>query len=392
MKNEINILCDKYYNEFVNIREYLHSNPELSSLEFNTTKFIKEKLKDYGVEILDYSLKTGVIGIINRDKEGSTIALRSDIDALPLEECTGLKYESKFKGISHSCGHDIHMSSLLLTSKILSELKDKINGRVIFIFQPAEENLKGSNEIINTNFLKDLNINYILAQHTWPFLESGKIGLLKKEFMASSDFLKIEIIGKAGHGAHPEDCIDPIVISANIITALQNIISRKISPLEGAVLTIGKITGGSAPNIIPDRVYLEGTIRTTNNNVREKIFNDIKTIVYNISKAMGAESKVEIVEGVPALNNDESIVKKLETSSKSILGTENVVYLEKPSMGSEDFSNYLKFIPGAMFRLGTKNQNKLSELGLHNPSVIFDTNSIFVGAKVMSKFILDYLT
>lgn len=388
-KEKILDIIDKNKDDFIKIREYLHEYPELSNQEFKTTEFITNKLTSWGYEIEDTNLETGVIAKLCKENNKEFIAIRSDIDALPIKEKTGLSYCSKIENVSHSCGHDIHMSTLLLVAKILSELKDELNINVLFIFQPAEESLGGSDRIVDTGIFEKYDIKQIIGAHSWPFLESGKIGLLKKEFMASSDLFEIKILAKGGHGAHPEDCIDPVVIAANIILTLQTIISRSIAPLDSGVITIGKIEGGNAPNVIADEIVLSGTIRSVNNEIRSKIKNEIKNISENVSIAMGARAEVNFIDGVAALVNTPKVVERIEESAKNIIGEENVVYLAKPSMGSEDFSRYLEIVPGAMFRIGTANDDENSRLGLHNSKNIFDTNAIFAGGKVISSYILE---
>lgn len=391
MINNITKIVDNFQQRAFELREYIHENPELSGAEFNTSQFITQFLKTQNIEILDFHLQTGVIGLLDTHKPGKTLMIRADIDALPVEEKTNLPYSSKHKGISHSCGHDIHSAVLLSVAHVLNRLRNDLNGKVIFLFQPSEENLKGARNIIAQGILTSLKPNLIIATHTWPNLPSGKIGLLKKEFMASSDLLSITITGKGGHGAHPEDCVDPILISSHVIIALQSIISRNISPLESAVLTIGQINSGSAPNIIPESVQLSGTIRTFNSATREKIIDNIFLLTKEISKSMGGNAQIEITKGTPALENNSQIISWIEQSAKKILGDENVVYLQQPSLGSEDFSEYLQHIPGAMFRIGTSNEDSRSLLSLHHPSIIFDNHSIIVGVKTIAQFAYDYL-
>ena len=383
-------LIDNNKNEFIKIREHLHKYPELGENEYKTTEFLKKHLINWGYEILDFGMDTGVFAILNKDLSENLIAIRSDIDALPLKEETLLPYASINDGIAHCCGHDIHMSGVLLTAKLLANLKNEINGSILFIFQPAEETLSGSKNVIKSGIFNKYMPKEIIATHTWPYLESGKIGLLKKEFMASSDNFNIKVIGSGGHGAHPEDCVDPVVASAYIITSIQTIISRYIEPLDNVVISIGKIYGGNAVNIIPNEVSFEGSIRTTNNITRKKVHKKLTDISKQIAAGFGAKAEVSIFPGPPAVVNNPEIVEKIEEAGIKILGKDNVVYLEKPSMGSEDFAEYLQIMPGALFRTGTSNSDPNSKLGLHNSKVVFDTDSLFTTAKVMSLYVLNY--
>lgn len=391
MKKNIQNMIDLFQNEIFQIHQYLHKNPELSGQEYNTSNFIRQYLQKENIRIIDFNMETGVIGLLETNHPGKTLMLRADIDALPLTENTGLPFTSNNIGVSHSCGHDIHMTILLTVAHILNKIRKDLNGKIIFLFQPSEENLSGAKNLIEKGLLEYLKPDIIIGHHTWPNLESGKIGLIKKEFMASSDIFTININGKGGHGAHPEECVDPILISCYLINALQSIISRNVDPLESAVLTIGQLNSGTAPNIIPNSVTLRGTIRTLNKGTREKIIDKISTISCEVSKAMGGTAKIIIEKGTPCLENSPQIVEWIENSAKKILGDENIMYLPKPSMGSEDFAEYLQYIPGAMFRIGTCNTDPKSKLSLHNPSLIFDEKSILTGAKTIAQFSFDYL-
>ena len=266
--SKVNELIQQYTDDAIEIRRHIHRHPELSMEEKNTTEFISQQLLKYGIEISDIPFKSGVLGILKGGENGHTILLRADIDALPMVEKSGLPFASENTGVCHSCGHDIHTTSLLLAARILSSLRDELKGTVLFLFQPAEERLSGSQMVIDSGVFEKYHPDFAVGLHCWPDIPAGTIGIRRGSFMASSDTVKLKIRGKGGHGAHPHKSIDPVMTSAYILTELQTIISRTIAPLDSAVLTIGKITGGTAANIIPDEVVMEGTVRTVSNETR----------------------------------------------------------------------------------------------------------------------------
>ena len=266
--SKVNELIQQYTSDAIEIRRHIHRHPELSMEEKNTTEFISQQLLKYGIEISDIPFKSGVLGILKGGEDGHTILLRADIDALPMVEKSGLPFASENTGVCHSCGHDIHTTALLLAARVLSSLRDELKGTVLFLFQPAEERLSGSQMVIDSGVFEKYHPDFAVGLHCWPDIPAGTIGIRRGSFMASSDTVKLTIRGKGGHGAHPHKSIDPVMTSAYILTELQTIISRTIAPLDSAVLTIGKITGGTAANIIPDEVVMEGTVRTVSKETR----------------------------------------------------------------------------------------------------------------------------
>lgn len=390
---QIKVLIDTYEDEAISIRRAIHKKPELSMMEKNTTLLLEEKLIQYGLSLVDdIILPSGTVAILEGCRAGNTLLLRADIDALPMNENSCLPFASEIPGVCHSCGHDIHIAALLLCAKVLSQMKEKLAGRVIFLFQPAEEqNGKGADAVIHSGLFEKYKPDLAVGAHCWPDLPGGCVGFRKGSFMASSDIIKLKIKGRGGHGAHPHRSIDPITVAAYILTELQTVISRNVSPLDSAVLTIGKIIGGTAANVIPDEVVMEGTLRTVNNETRAMVEQRIRTLTEHGAKAMDAECEVDYEKGVPAVVCDGNVVDLLRKAAVEQLGSDHVVDLELPSMGSEDFSKYLELVPGAMFRIGTGNEDTASHLPLHNAGIVFDERAIKTGAAVMSCFTVNYL-
>lgn len=390
MKNLVEI-ANNYFDEIKSIREYFHKNPEISNKEFNTTKVIKEELIKYGIEIEEIGLKTGVCAILKGKYPGKTVALRADIDALPMDEETDLPFTSNNKGVCHSCGHDLHIATLILGARILSDLKEKLHGNVRFLFQPAEETAEGAVEMINLGVTElEPKIDCIISFHTSPDISVGMLGIKEGPANASCDTFKIKINGIGGHGAHPYRCVDPVVISAFLITQLQSIVSRETQAVYPAVITIGMIHGGTAPNIIPSSVELQGNVRSFNEKERNKILNSIKRISTSVAEGMSGNAEIEILKGIPVLINDKKICNLFKKSIKKSLGKDKIFEITLPSPGSDDFSHFLKFCPGMQFRMGTANDNPNSRYGLHSPKNIFDEKSILYAAVAISQYILDF--
>lgn len=388
---KIREMIDLYEKDAVFVRREIHQNPELSMAEKKTTALIKEKLAEYGLEPAKVLLPSGAASVLKGSRPGKTILFRADIDALPVRERSGLPFASKNPEVCHSCGHDIHTASLLLTARILSQMKESLAGQVIFLFQPAEENLGGSQAVIDSGLFEKYRPEFAVGVHCWPDLLGGTVGFRKGPFMASSDSVKIRVTGRGGHGAHPHKSIDPITAAAYILTQLQTVVSRSVAPLDSAVLTMGKISGGTAANVIPDEAVMEGTVRTVNNETRTLVEQRIRTIASCGAEAMGASYEVDYIRGVPALECDSHVTELLMKAAKEQLGNDRVVTLETPSMGSEDFARYLELVPGAMFRIGTASEHPASRLPLHNGGIIFDEKAISAGAAVFCGLAAEYL-
>ena len=363
---------------YIDIRRRLHSNPEIAFQELDTTALIEEELKSYGITTFKNGDKTGIVGILRGSGQGKTIALRADIDALPLKELTGLPYASKNVGKCHACGHDIHTATLLACARLLSERKDDINGTVKFIFQPAEEGSQGALSVIDNGFMDD--VDAIFGAHVWPELPGGTIGVRRGPMMASSDIFNIKINVKGGHAAHPNKTADSIVIAAYIMLGLQAIVSRELKPTDNAVITIGKMTAGSARNIIPSEVVLEGTFRCLTPEVRTHISESIERISVMTAQAHCATAEVKFKANGFPLINDDAMNDLVEKAAKIFLGEKNCLNVPLASMGAEDFSYYLQKKPGAFFRLGTVDDGEEYRLALHNSKVLFSEKAIAAGA------------
>lgn len=386
-------LVGKYEQEMIELRRHIHQNPELSHQEFETTKLIREKLTEYGIEIAEIGLKTGVVGVLRGGRPGKTVAIREDIDALPMPELTGLPFASSKENVCHSCGHDMHTAILICCAKILSEIKDELAGNVMFLFQPAEETGSGAKELVDCDFTKMLKPDVFIGLHTGPAIKAGYIGVKKGPAGGSSDAFKITVTGKGGHGAHPENCVDPIAAACYMVTQLQTVISRENHPVYPAVMTIGSIHGGKAANVVPDSVVLEGTLRSLNEDSRKTMQKAIDRIVALSCEAMRATGTVDWNYGMPPLVNSDEVVDAIEAAAEKTIGMDHVLYAKNPSLGSEDFS-YLfpKYAPGAQFSMGTGNdENPDTRHGIHNSKNVFDESGMKAGTAVLIQFTRDYL-
>lgn len=381
--------------EIINIRRDLHRIPELGLKEFKTTKYIKDALQGYEVEIRDIGLETGLCVLIRGENPGKTIALRADIDALPLEEASGLDFASEHPGICHACGHDIHATMALSAARYLSEHRDELYGNVWIYFQPAEETLWGSKKMIEAGCLElDPKPESILMMHTYTPLESGRFGVIKGPSNASSDSLRITVKSVGGHGAYPHRCGDTLYAAGSLLTQLQAAVSRDNDCMKPAVLTFGSIHGGVANNVIPTEVVLLGTLRTLYPESRETIKASVKRISENICAAFKTECTVEFLKpDVACLKNDAGIVDRAEAAITKLFGAEAIYQIPAPNPGSEDFANYLEYIPGATVRLGTQNKDDpQTALGQHAAAVRFDEGGIWRGVAFLCQYVKDYLS
>lgn len=377
MKEKIIAISKKYEKEIIHLRRKIHENPELSFEEFQTSKLIYEKLKKLKLDNVSKIGGTGVTGLIKN--EGKCVVLRSDLDALPINEKTGLSYSSKAEGKMHACGHDAHTAMLYGAALILSEIRKELKGSVKFIFQPAEEkNPGGASVLIKEGVLNNPKVDVIFGQHISPNNPSGSFRFYPGVMMASQDELYITIIGKGGHGAKPHNAIDPIVIASQFIIALQTIVSRNTNPYDPLVITIGKIEGGTATNIIPNEVKLAGTIRTLNERLRKKSLKLIENILKGITSSAGAKFKFEISPGYPELINDKKQTTFAKDTAIEFTGKKNVFNAE-PMMGAEDFAYYLKKIPGSFYWLGVGNTTEL-----HTPTINLEESALVKGAGFMA--------
>jgi amidohydrolase len=388
----IKTLSNEVFPRLVEIRRDLHKHPELSFNEFRTSDKVKNFLSKEGIPFKDGIAGTGITAdITGFSSDGSTIGLRADMDALPIHELSDKPYCSVNNGIMHACGHDFHTSSLMGTAWIANQLREYFSGSIRFIFQPAEEKLPGgAKSMIAEGVLKNPDISSILGQHVTPFLETGKVGIRSGNYMASTDEIYLEVIGKGGHGAQPHLCDDPIALSAQIITALQQIVSRKADPRIPSVLTFGKISGNGATNIIPDSVYIEGTFRTFDENWRKKAHSLIRNIISGICESSGFRFTLDIKLGYPVLKNDPALTSNIRTRIQEYVGFENTIDLEL-WMAAEDFAWYTHEIPGCFYRIGTGNEAKKTTYGLHTPSFDVDENALQLSSGLMAWLALNQL-
>jgi len=366
-------------------RRHLHANPELSYEEFNTAKFVAQTLRDIGLNPKEGIAGTGIVVLIEgKNPKSKTIALRADMDALPIMEANKTEYISKKPGVMHACGHDVHTSSLMGTAKILHTLKDKFEGTVKLIFQPGEEkNPGGASYMIKEGVLENPRPASIIGQHVMPLLPVGTIGFREGIYMASSDEIYLKVIGKGGHASTPELTVDPIVIASHIIIALQQIISRNASPKQPTVLSFGKISGEGATNIIPNEVNIAGTFRALNEVWRKDALIRIKKMAENIAEGMGGKCEVTISHGYPYLENNPGLTHNIRESAELYVGKENVVGIDL-TLGSEDFAYYSHVIPASFYRLGTRNEAKGITSYVHTPTFDIDEDALTIGPGLMA--------
>jgi amidohydrolase len=389
----IKSLSEQYNGEVVEFRRYLHANPELSYQEFNTAKYVGEQLKKFGLSPKEGIATTGlIVEIAGKNPAKKMIALRADMDALPIHETNDVPYKSKTEGVMHACGHDVHTSSLLGTARILHQVRDEFEGTVRIIFQPGEEKTPGgASYMIRDGVLKNPQPSGIIGQHVFPLLPVGKIGFREGMYMASCDELYLKVIGKGGHGAAPELAIDPIVIASHIIIALQQVISRNASPRQPTVLTFGKISGEGATNIIPNEVNIAGTFRAMNEEWRESALQKIKKMAESIADGMGGKCEVEISRGYPYLKNDPQLTQRIRRAAESFVGKENVVDIDI-TLGAEDFAYYSQVIPASFYRLGTRNEKKGITSYVHTPTFDIDEDALKIGPGLMAWMAINELS
>ncbi|OQY96558.1 MAG: N-acyl-L-amino acid amidohydrolase [Sphingobacteriales bacterium UTBCD1] len=384
MIGKIKALAKKYSPEFTEIRRHLHAHPELSYQEFETSKFVQDKLKESGIPF-EVKATTGVVGLIKgRNPDKRIIALRADMDALPIKEANEVSYKSTNDGVMHACGHDVHTSCLLGAAKILNELRNEWEGTIKLIFQPGEEkNPGGASLMIKEGVLENPTPQTIFGLHVNPQLEVGKLSFRPGKAMASADELYFTIKGKGGHAASPNLTADTILIASQLVVALQQIISRNRNPFSPSVLSITSIQGGHTTNVIPSEVKLMGTFRAMDEQWRFKAHELIKNISTELVHSMGGEIDVHIDVGYPAVQNDEHLYLIARKKAEEFMGEKNVEETEV-RMGSEDFGYYSQIIPGCFYRLGTGNKEKGIISGVHTPTFDIDESAIEIGMGMMA--------
>ena len=381
MKDIFDEKLDLIIQEIIEIRRHIHAHPELSGLEHQTAILISGYLKNIGWKVRESIGKTGIVAEYGPSDKGF-IGLRVDMDALPIAEKTNLTFASKVDGIMHACGHDIHICIGLGVAQLIKDFE--LNTGIRIIFQPAEEIASGARWMIEDGATEDLK--KILGVHVFPDLSVGKIGIKEGSLTAAAGELSIEIKGQSGHGARPHEGIDAIWTAAKIISGIQESITRKLDPLDPVVITFGKISGGQAYNILAEKVNIVGTVRCTSLEVFDNLDSWLNQIIFSISKSCGAESVVKFRKITPPVNNDSNINSILRESAVKLFGKANVVELQKPSLGAEDFAEFLNYVPGAMFRLGVSGLHGCSPL--HNSEFNPDDSAIRIAIKLITETIL----
>lgn len=385
---------EKNRPEIIKIRRFLHMNPELSNREFETSRLVSSKLQSLGLEVRTGIARTGVVAVLKGSQPGPAVAIRADMDALPIQEMTGLPYKSLNPGIMHACGHDFHTSIALGTAMVLNQLKDRLKGSVIFVFQPAEEGPPADEEggaelMIKEGVFDNLRPSAIFSLHVWPE-NVGRVMVSPGDITASSDWFRVSVIGKSSHGARPHEGIDAIVIASEIIIALQTIISRSIDPTDPAVISVGTIAGGTKANIIADKVTFEGTVRTLSEVNRKKIPVLMETIVKRITSIYETPYEFEYKRQTPSVYNHPELVAAVTPTLIKLLGKERVLEW-RPQMIAEDFSFFSQKIPAFYFFLGVKSPAQPIAPPLHSPYFNPDERAIPVGIRVFCHLVVDAL-
>lgn len=390
MNDEITGLIGNLLPGVEQTRHFLHQNPELSDHEENTSRFVAEKLRSFGLDDVRTNVGgNGVVGLLKGTapgaERGATFALRADMDALPIQEENDVPYKSCSKGVMHACGHDGHTSTLLGTAEALSQMRERVRGTVKFVFQPAEETTDGAANMCDAGVMD--GVGAIVALHGWPGLEVGKIGVRAGPMMASSDTFDIVIKGKGAHAAMPHIAIDPIVVGAQIVLAMQTLASREVSPTDSVVVTVAQFHAGTAYNIIPGTAEIKGTVRCLSKTLREEMPERIERAAAGICAALRAGYEFRYYRGTPVTVNDTAINELVSEVGREVLGESNVAWLDSPSMGAEDFAVYLGYAPGAMFRLGMGEDSPQ----LHTPCYNFADSALPVGIELFTRIALRYL-
>ncbi|MCT7957607.1 M20 family metallopeptidase [Laspinema palackyanum] len=377
MLTDIKNIAAKLAPRLIEIRRHIHSHPELSGQEYQTAAYVAGVLSSCGVHVREGVGKTGVMGELSGQiTDERVLAIRTDMDALPIAERTGLDYASQQAGVMHACGHDVHTTVGLGTAMILSELVDNLPGTVRFLFQPAEEIAQGAGWMIADGAMQQ--VSNILSLHVFPSIPGGSVGIRRGALTAAADDLEITIIGESGHGARPHEAVDAIWIASQVITTLQQAISRTQNPLRPVVLTIGQLNGGRAPNVIADSVKMLGTVRSLHPETHADLPAWIEKIVANVCQMHGGNYEMNYRRGVPSVQNDTGMTQLVESAALEAWGSDRVIYIPEPSLGAEDFSLYLEYAPGMMFRLGVGHPDK-PNYPLHHPQFEVDESAIVTG-------------
>jgi amidohydrolase len=382
---QIKLAAKENHTFVVALRRHIHQHPELSFKEYETQAFVENKLREIGVTDIEHKATTGLVALIKgKNPDKKIVALRADMDALPIEEQNDVPYKSQSNGVMHACGHDVHTSSLLGAAMILNKLKDQFEGTVKLLFQPGEEKLPGGASImIKEGALNNPNASHIIGQHVMPLLPAGKIGFREGLYMASTDELYLTVKGKGGHGAMPHLNIDPVLIAANIIVSLQQLVSRRANPIIPSVLSFGKVIANGATNVIPNEVKMEGTFRTLDEAWRAEAHTLMVKLATGIAESMGGSCEFEVRRGYPFLKNDIELTQRSKEYAREYVGAENVVNLDI-WMAAEDFSYYSQEMPACFYRLGTRNEARGITSSVHTPTFDIEETALETGAGLMA--------
>lgn len=382
MLAEIKDIAQKFTPRLIEIRRHLHAHPELSGQEHQTSAYIAGVLSSYGLKVKEAVGKTGVVGeLCGQGSDRRTLAIRTDMDALPIQEHLQADFASSKPGVMHACGHDVHATLGMGTAMVLSQLSTGLPGTVRFLFQPAEEIALGAKWMVQDGVMD--GVDAIYGVHVFPSIPARQVGIRYGALTSAADELEILILGESGHGARPHQAIDAIWIAAQVITSLQQAISRTQNPLHPIVLSLGQIEGGRAPNVIADRVILKGTVRSLHPESYENLPQWIENIVQGVCQIYGAKCQVDYRRGVPSVHNDDNLTQIIEVATREAWGDASVQILPEPSLGAEDFSIYLDNVPGCMFRLGVGHDNK-TNYPLHHPKFEVDEDAILTGVVTMA--------
>lgn len=386
MNVKINKIVDELADELILLRHRFHQNPELSYLEENTARLIKDTLDKWGIPYIDNIFKTSICVCIGNDENKRTLLIRADMDALPITEKTGLSYASGNEGVMHACGHDMHMTVALGAAYVLNKLKDELNSNIKIIFQPGEEDEGGALPMIEAGILENPKVTGAISCHVSNEVDCGRICIKKGALMASPDDFDVIIRGKGGHGAYRNECIDPVLVAAKAIDEFISLGERENEPDNPVVISVCKISGGSFYNIIPDSVSFGGTVRSFSEEKRCELKKKLDEILKSISEEFGADYSFTYNFRYPPLVNDEDTVENFEVSAKEILGRDNVYYTDKVSMAGEDFAYFAERVPSVFFNLGTRNEKIGAIEPLHSSKFIIDDSAIAVGVKAICAY------
>lgn len=382
MLSRIKDLAANLAPRLIEIRRHLHSHPELSGQEYQTAAYVAGVLSSCGLQVKEGIGKVGVVGELRgQGDDPRMLAIRTDMDALPIQEQTGLEFASRQPGVMHACGHDVHTTVGLGTAMVLSQLGEALPGNLRFLFQSAEEIAQGANWMVKDGVME--GVSGILSVHVFPSIPAGVVGIRYGALTAAADDMEITIMGESGHGARPHEAVDAIWIASQVITTLQQAISRTQNPLRPVVLTIGQISGGRAPNVIADQVKLLGTVRSLHPETSAALPEWIEQIVAGVCQPYGAQYEVNYRRGVPSVQNDITLTQLLESSAEEAWGREGIQIIQEPSLGAEDFSVYLQYAPGSMFRLGTGFRDRRNP-SLHHPQFRVDESAIVTGVVTLA--------